>query len=494
MHIESHLDVDVIAHEAEDSVTCMLSLRAPLATLDRLGQTVIVVLDRSGSMHGEPLEAAKASLQTMIRRLAPHDRFGLVVFDDQAQVVIPVKQMGDHGTAHLSALVDAVTAGGMTDLHAGYSLALREAKRALRTLGDDDTPGATLVLISDGHANSGITDPAQLRKIAHGAYRRSAITSVTIGLGLGYDELLLAEIAGGGSGNHRFAADADELPAAIAEEVEGLLDKSVLAATIRVSDCDGHLAGVSVPQDLPAWTEGGDTVIALGDLYGGEERSILVKLHTAPLAALGLATIAELAVEFTALPDQQEHRMTLPISVNVVPGDVAAKRVPSPVVVVEELLAETTRAKASASAHLRSGDTDGARRDLTTSSRRIGSLTQALDVLRKHGQLDSQTAQMLQTTLDSEQGDVDNLLADIDTKPPEYASKSAMFAATTGRTGRRRVKDDEPRCPACGGRALPIVWGLLAGDPGPDVIIGGCCLPAVPATHGCKACGWRGVL
>lgn len=50
----------------------------------------------------------------------------------------------------------------------------------------------------------------------------------------------------------------------------------------------------------------------------------------------------------------------------------------------------------------------------------------------------------------------------------------------------------EPRCPVCDTEAKPIVWGLPAQDPGPDVILGGCVLPPEPASWGCPACGWRG--
>lgn len=496
MHIESHLDVDVIAHESQDSVTCMLQLKAPTAASadNRLGQTLVVVLDRSGSMSGDPLDSAKAALQSLIHRLAPKDRFGVVVFDDAAQVIVPIRQMRDHNLPELSARLDAVTTGGCTNLYAGYSLARRELRRVLATPTSDLADAATIMLISDGHANSGNTDPAQLRRVAQRAHQRHAISSVTIGLGLGYDELLLAEIAGGGSGNHLFAAGADDLPAAIAGEVDGLLDKSVLAATIRVTGRDGLLSQVDVPQELPAWVDGDATVIAVGDLYSGEERTVLVRLHTEPLAALGLATIADLTVEFTALPAQAEHTVSLPISVNVVPGDVAAKRIPAPAVVVEELLAETTKAKTSASANLRSGDSDAARTELTRSSRRLDSLSRALDVLRKHGQLDADTSARLRRTLGSERHTVDGLTADIDTMPSAYSSKRSMSSAAAGRSRRSSTTLSGLECPECGAEALPIMWGMPASDPGPGVIMGGCCLPGELTTHGCKACGWRGVL
>ena len=493
MHIESHLDVDVVAHESTDRVTCMLQVVAPSPpTLDQgPGQTLIIVLDRSGSMHGAPFDAAKESVHTLLRRMAPQDKFGLVVFDDEADIVIPVRRIADHDLPVVHQLVEQTDVGGTTNLHAGYSLALREARR---NLGQSCAEAATVVMISDGHANEGVRDPDQLQRLAERAYRTRTITSTTIGLGLGYDETVLAAIAVGGCGNHRFAADADDLPGTLAEETGAILDKSVLAATIRVAGCDGHLTSVGVPQGLPARLEDGATVITVGDLYAGERRNILVRLNSAPLAELGLATIADLTVEFTALPEMREHRITVPVTVNVVPGDEAAGRVPAPIVVVEELLAETASAKADASRQVRDGDTDAARTSLRRASRSLDSLLKALDVLRRHGELDGTSATDLQSVLSSERDDIESITTDLDTKPAEYTSKAAMSSATMSRTGRRTSRSDTEHCPQCGETLLPIMWGWPASDPGPGVIIGGCCVPMNKPTHGCKACGWRGAL
>lgn len=50
------------------------------------------------------------------------------------------------------------------------------------------------------------------------------------------------------------------------------------------------------------------------------------------------------------------------------------------------------------------------------------------------------------------------------------------------------------RCPQCGSRVKRILWGMPDRDPGPDVILGGCCLPVEPQPWGCPDCGWRGQL
>ena len=54
MQFTAQLDVDVVALEAEDEVTCLVSLTAPVpeSIADRPGETLIAVVDRSGVARG----------------------------------------------------------------------------------------------------------------------------------------------------------------------------------------------------------------------------------------------------------------------------------------------------------------------------------------------------------------------------------------------------------------------------------------------------------
>src|SRR6185312_6622514 len=108
---------------------------------------------------------------------------------------------------------------GGTDLSGGYLRALQETRRVA------DAAGATVLIVSDGHANRGVTDPNKLAAVAAEAYAHRVTTS-TLGFGLGYDERIMSAIAKGGSGNEHFAEEADTAVALIGGEVEGLLTQT----------------------------------------------------------------------------------------------------------------------------------------------------------------------------------------------------------------------------------------------------------------------------
>src|SRR4051794_6944035 len=227
MHLNATLDLDVVAIEAEDQISVLLELAAPAAksSQTRPPSTLQVVLDRSGSMAGDPLESAKAALIDLVGRLEPTDHFGLVVFDDEVDVAVPAGPLTDKDTVR--GLIASIPPGGTTNLSGGYLRGLQEARRVA------GKRGATLLLISDGHANVGILDSDKLGSVAADARSRRVTTS-TIGLGLGYDETLLAALARGGAGNTHFAEEGDTAAAALASEVDGLLEQVVQAASLTV--------------------------------------------------------------------------------------------------------------------------------------------------------------------------------------------------------------------------------------------------------------------
>ena len=352
MHVKALLDLDMVAMEASDELTLMLDLTAPANAkqVTRPSQAVQIVVDRSGSMEGGRLESAKGSLLKLIDRLAPQDYFGIVSFDDTALVEIPTRKMSDHHLPTLRKSIRELHTGGSTDISAGYLLGLREVNR-IHAEG-----GATLLLISDGHANAGERDPRFFADVSSKSATEKVTTS-TIGIGTGYDETILESLAKGGGGAHRFAGSIDEAVGAIAAEVDDLLDKTIVNAVLRLTPTAAMTStpAIEVLQRLPYWKDGESYVVQLGDFYSGENRRFVIKIDLPGVAALGLCKIADITVEYLDLAARQEIAVTMPVNVNVVPGDVAAGRVADPIVRAERLILEAQTAKSLAVDELRSG-------------------------------------------------------------------------------------------------------------------------------------------
>jgi Ca-activated chloride channel family protein len=379
-------------------------------------------------MEGQPLDAAKGSLLKLVNRLAPQDAFGLVAFDDSALVIVPTRTMADHHMPSLRKAIRDLQTGGSTDISAGYLMGLRELTRV------QAAGGSTLLLISDGHANAGEQDPKFFQEVSTKSATEKVTTS-TIGLGNGYDETILEALAQGGGGAHRFAGSIDEAVGAIAAEVDDLLDKTIVNAVLRVTPTSAMSGApaIEIIQRLPYWKDGETFVVQLGDLYSGENRRFMIDLDVPGIAALGLCKIADITIEYLDLAQRQEISVTMPVNVNVVPGDVAAGRIADPIVRAERLILEAQTAKSLAVDELLNGKIKEA------SSRLKG----AASSLRREASLipvtDERSAESL-AIIKAEADEIDVLAQTAEQQDVMYSSKR-MTESYSRKTRSRNVRN-----------------------------------------------------
>lgn len=94
-----------------------------------------------------------------------------------------------------------------------------------------------MLLLTDGLANVGVTDPTLVSMATSQAEK--GICSTTIGFGQDFDEDLLAAMADAGRGNAHYADTPEATPAAIfAQEFEGLVNlvEENVSVEVRPSD------------------------------------------------------------------------------------------------------------------------------------------------------------------------------------------------------------------------------------------------------------------
>lgn len=234
----------------------------------RVPLNISLVLDRSGSMAGSKIAYAKKAAAFVVDQLNNEDIVSVVNYDDRVEVTSsaqPVKnkellkqrinELFDRGSTNLT--------GGMLE---GYTQVKANRREGYVN---------RVLLLTDGLANQGITDPAQMKKIVEKKYAEEGIALSTFGLGADYNEDLLTMLAEMGRANYYFIDNPDKIPAVFASELKGLL--SVVAQNTWVE--------VDIPQQLecdkvygyPFEKNGRKVIVRLNDLFANDEKGILIR-------------------------------------------------------------------------------------------------------------------------------------------------------------------------------------------------------------------------
>ncbi len=187
---------------------------APRRSGGRPPLNLALVLDRSGSMAGEPLEMAKEATVAALRQLKPEDRVSVVSFDDEVRVEVPSAPARD--LEAMIAQVRTITSGGSTALYDGWMVGATQVATHLNRQGLN-----RVILLSDGQANHGLTDAREIARRVSGLSERG-VSTTTLGFGGHYDENLLLSMATSGDGNFEHIEEAGKLPTFFESELQGL--------------------------------------------------------------------------------------------------------------------------------------------------------------------------------------------------------------------------------------------------------------------------------
>lgn len=345
------LDFRHLPERAGYAVRALLELQGtPRTDATRVPLRLSLVLDRSGSMAGEPLEAATRAAADVVRRLAADDVVSVVAFDHQVTTIIPPHRGGEE--ADVSTRILALQSGGNTNLSGGW-LRGRELVAQHR----DDGAVHRVLLLTDGHANAGITDAAALAAMAAES-RAKGITTSCVGFGEGYDEALLRAMADAGGGNVFHIERADQAALAFGDELAGLqtLAGQNLAVTCALG---AEVVLAQVHGDWPSTDGPAGRTYELGDLYAREPKRLLIEFFCAvapsPRAMHPIATLTLRADVREADGSIVHETITLPVAATL-----AGAGMQEPVIEREVLLSQAAQARAAAATLVRDGESERA--------------------------------------------------------------------------------------------------------------------------------------
>ena len=227
-----------------------------------------VVLDRSGSMKGEKLRETKRALKMLISRMGPRDTFSLITYNSTVQVLVPATRVRDPKV--ITRKIERITAKGATALFGGVSRGLGELKTFLHQHRVN-----RMILISDGRANIGPRRPSQLGRLG-AASAVQGISITTIGLGLGYNEDLMTQLALKSDGNYGFADNSKKLTTLLASELQDIFSVVAQRVTLHIR-CAKGVKPIRV-LDRTARIEGQHVRLTFNQLNSQREKYVLLEL------------------------------------------------------------------------------------------------------------------------------------------------------------------------------------------------------------------------
>ncbi|HJL27672.1 MAG TPA: VWA domain-containing protein, partial [Polyangiaceae bacterium LLY-WYZ-15_(1-7)] len=318
------------------------------AVRSRPPMALSLVVDVSGSMSGAKIQNARVAASSLLESLTDGDIVSIYAFNNGVTEIAPPTQVNQATRPSLMQRVQYLHAGGGTNMFGGVSTGISRVSQAPQS-----HSVRRVVLISDGHANVGPSDPGSLGTLA-GNGTEYGVQVSAIGVGLDYDESTLGALAVQSSGRLYHLEQPYQMAQILEQEIQLLASTIATDAYIEVVPAPGVriLEGVSTgAQVLP----NGRLRVPLGSVYAGQRRDVLFRaqVQTNRPGERQLAT-AQLVYRAPDAAEEQVQRTTLRYEVTRNRGAVQQSATPRVQAMVANF--EAARAQRAAAEALNRGD------------------------------------------------------------------------------------------------------------------------------------------
>jgi len=251
---------------------------------ERAPMDVSLVIDVSGSMAGEKIANARSAAQSLLETLRNGDIVSIYAFSDDVYEIAAPMVVGEGTRGDLIRRVAQLRDLGSTNLFGGLAAGLARMQQAPAS-----HPIRRVIVISDGQANVGPSDPVSLGNLAAGGTESHAQVTA-IGVGLDYDENTLGQLAVRSQGRLYHLANPSQMAAILREEMGLLASTFATDVMIEVQPAPGVIIvdGLTMGSSM----SGNTLRIPVGNLVAGQSRELLfrARVDTSRVGTRPLAT------------------------------------------------------------------------------------------------------------------------------------------------------------------------------------------------------------
>ncbi len=285
------------------------------ATDGKLPLNLCLILDRSGSMKGRPINKVKQAAVSLVQKLKPSDRLSIISFNHKAKVLIANQMVGE--IDNLKKKILNLEADGGTAIDEGMKLGLKEAIK-----GKEDGV-SQIFLLTDGENEHG--DNQRCLELASLACFDN-ITINTLGFGSHWNQDVLEQIADSAIGTLCYIEKPEQAMEKFSELFTRIKSVSLtnayilieLMPQVRLAELKPVAQVAPDIVELPIQREQERYIFRLGDLMCDDSRVVLANLYLANLP-LGSNTIAKVQVRYDDPGRSQEKLLSenIPVEAEV---------------------------------------------------------------------------------------------------------------------------------------------------------------------------------
>ncbi|MEE4194131.1 MAG: VWA domain-containing protein [Anaerolineae bacterium] len=311
LQVAVQTDKSVISPNKSSTRIVEINLTAPPAPNNqpRVPLNLSLVLDRSGSMHGEKLHYVKQAAAHVIDFMREEDSVTVVTYDDSVQTLANSQSLTQQVKAEIKTKIMGVETGSSTFLYGGWLAGCRSvAERAT------DFSFSRTLLLTDGLANVGERRLGPLSIHAQELFMRGISTSC-FGVGSDYDEHLLEAMANLGGGNFHFLETVNAIPLVFEREFDEIIN--VVFRDVKIHLTLPESVTVEVSANWHSEREKDHLTIYLGSMTADQELPVYLQLTN---GGAGTKESLLIPVRVTGKDAEQvNHELMATISLKAVP-------------------------------------------------------------------------------------------------------------------------------------------------------------------------------
>lgn len=209
---------------------------------------LVAVVDKSGSMSGQPLDLVRRSLRQIVGQMRQGDQISIVLYGDRSHLYLSPTDIGRDRDKALAA-IDAIESAGSTNMEAGLRVGYDTAFASAPAFRGN----TRLMLFTDEQPNVGRTDAESFMGLAETASRRK-VGLTTIGVGVQFDGALATKVSSVRGGNLFFISNQAEVASVFEKQLDTMVSELAHDVTLVLSPMQGYrISGVyGVPDGLMA--------------------------------------------------------------------------------------------------------------------------------------------------------------------------------------------------------------------------------------------------